>query len=188
MVKLISAKCPNCGANIEIESQINTILCKYCGSTIIVDGILRIKKRNYLPKDDVDKKCMEISEKLNTILELYIGNKNNMLEMLKGRIGLVNSEKTTSKIAMMKTANTFEDDIYEKPFTYRIGDRTLDHFEYKRDGSIELTYETDEDGFFALEYYGKIQKYTDINELSRVLDEIIEEVKLIFQNNHDISF
>ena len=73
--------------------------------------------------------------------------------------------------------------VYEPfydPFTYRIEDRILDHFEFKRDFSIEVTYDTEDEGFFAIEYYGKIIKYTDFDELSNELDKIIEEVKIKF--------
>ena len=181
MIKLTAAKCPNCGADIEVNPQSDTAKCKYCNSTILVEGALNIMKRKTFSRDDIDDKCIEISKKLNHILELYIGSKNEMLLMLKDRIGLVNSGKTTAKIEMMKTAYTYEEKPFDEPFTYRIGDRTLDHFEYKRDNSVEVTYESDEVGFFAIEYYGKITKYDNLDALSSILDEIIEEVKIKFQ-------
>lgn len=37
-MKLITLKCPNCGADIEIENGIDTFYCKYCGYKIILDG------------------------------------------------------------------------------------------------------------------------------------------------------
>ena len=181
MINLTAANCPNCGADIEVDTRFDTTICKYCGSTIFVEGTIKGLKRPNINKDDIYERCLEISNKLNLILKLYIGNKNEMLLMLKDRIGLVNSEKTTAKIAMMQTANTYEEKPFDKPFTYRIEDRILDHFEYKRGGVVELTYESDEDGFFALEYYGRITKYSDLNELSQVLDDIIEEVKTKFK-------
>ena len=185
MINLTAAQCPNCGADIKVDPDINAVICEYCGSKILVDNALKKIKRKKIAKDETYEKCIEISKKLNLIFELYVGNKNEMLLMLKDRIGLVNSHKTTAKIEMMKSANTYDEVKLEDEFTYRIADRTLDHFEYKRDGSVELTYESGEDGYFALEYYGKILKYTDIDELSRVLDEIIEEVKLKFKEEQE---
>ncbi len=37
-MELITLKCPNCGADIEIENGIDTFYCKYCGYKIILDG------------------------------------------------------------------------------------------------------------------------------------------------------
>ena len=37
-MKLVTLKCPNCGADIEIENGIDTFYCKYCGYKIILDG------------------------------------------------------------------------------------------------------------------------------------------------------
>ena len=31
-------RCPNCGANLEVEDGIDTFYCKYCGYKIILDG------------------------------------------------------------------------------------------------------------------------------------------------------
>ena len=32
-MKIVAAKCPNCGANIEVDSNSNTTKCEYCNST-----------------------------------------------------------------------------------------------------------------------------------------------------------
>ena len=37
-MNLVTLKCPNCGADIEIENGIDTFYCKYCGYKIILDG------------------------------------------------------------------------------------------------------------------------------------------------------
>lgn len=167
------------GADIKINNELKEeYICKYCGSTIFIESdSLRTFKKHTVDKDDVDEKCREISQKFNEILKLYIGSKNEMLLMLKEKIGLVSSGKTVAKYTMMRESPYFVEEPFDAPFTYRIEDRTLDHFEYKRDGSIEVTYETEGDGFFAIEYYGKVLKYSDLGELSSALDEIIEEVK-----------
>ena len=175
------AKCPNCGANIVRDDDIQEYICEYCGSTVYIkDNSIRAYKSHKIKKTENDKKCQKVSEKFNLILSLYDGSKNEMLLMLKEKVGLVNSGKTLAKFEMMKSSQSYSDEPFDEPFTYRIADRTLDRFEYKSDGSIELTYETDEDGFFAIEYYGRVTKYKNIDELLKVLDEIIEEVKIKF--------
>lgn len=277
MAKFITSKCPNCGANVEINGIENAV-CKYCGSTIVLEELLKdfieesekiknVKKfieikeyenalnlvkdilkenpldnialiyevkimiylfdfnnfnyqsadfddKNWIilksilkkydrvckinksvPKefDDINDKieilqnwnnsknkendiCNKISEKLNTILNNYNMDKNNLLIMLKDKIGLVTGGRTVSKLNMMKESQSYEEEIYDNPFPYRIGDRVLNRFEYKRDGSVELTYESDEEGIFAIEYYGKIIKYSNLEELLIVLDEIIADI------------
>ena len=36
MVKLISIKCPECGANLEIEEERKTAFCTYCGAKLLI--------------------------------------------------------------------------------------------------------------------------------------------------------
>ena len=181
MVKFTIAKCPNCGAEIQVNQDKSTFTCEYCGSTIYAnDDVVRAFQKHLKENDEVDNKCVKISQKFNKILELYDGSKNEMLLMLKERVGLVNSNKTVSKYMTMIESKSYVYEPFNDPFTYKIGDRVIDHFEFKRDFSIEVTYDTEDKEFFAIEYYGQITKYTNIDELSSALDTIIEEVKQKF--------
>ena len=40
-MNLVSAKCPNCGANIEVSPEMETTKCKSCGSAILVDDAIQ---------------------------------------------------------------------------------------------------------------------------------------------------
>ena len=31
-------KCPNCGADLDVEDGIDSFFCKYCGTKIVLDG------------------------------------------------------------------------------------------------------------------------------------------------------
>lgn len=43
-MKLVAAKCPNCGANIDVDKNSDKTVCEYCGSNIIVeDAIAKFK-------------------------------------------------------------------------------------------------------------------------------------------------
>ena len=43
-MKIVAAKCPNCGANIEVDSNSNTTKCEYCNSSIVVkEAIEKLK-------------------------------------------------------------------------------------------------------------------------------------------------
>lgn len=35
-MELLAAKCPNCGANIELDKNRDVLYCSYCGTKIIV--------------------------------------------------------------------------------------------------------------------------------------------------------
>ena len=73
-MKLVNAKCPNCGANIEVNSDIKTVKCDYCRSDILVE-------------DAVEKYKLEISgevevsdiKRINNLLTLAERNYNNNL-------------------------------------------------------------------------------------------------------------
>ena len=182
MVKFTIAKCPNCGAEIKVDSEKSVFTCEYCGSTVYTENdVVRAFQKHLKENDGIDDVCKTISEKFNQILKLYNGSKNEMLLMLKEEVGLVNSNQTVLKFMTMLESKSYVDEPFTDPFTYKIGDRVLDHFEFKRDFSIEVTYDdAEDDEYFAIEYYGRITKYTNLDELKSKLDEIIEEVKIKF--------
>ena len=44
MVKLQAAKCPQCGADIEVNPSLEKTICQYCGTTILIqDAVQKIK-------------------------------------------------------------------------------------------------------------------------------------------------
>ena len=40
-MKLVPAKCPNCGANIEVDALGTATQCNYCKSAILVDDAIQ---------------------------------------------------------------------------------------------------------------------------------------------------
>ena len=54
MVKLRDAKCPNCGANIEVNDQLEKTICQYCGSTIIIEEAIEKYKVELTGKVEVE--------------------------------------------------------------------------------------------------------------------------------------
>ena len=40
-IKLVAAKCPSCGANINVDSNLNNTKCEYCKTNIIVDEAIQ---------------------------------------------------------------------------------------------------------------------------------------------------
>ncbi|MDD4718611.1 MAG: hypothetical protein PHY00_02205 [Bacilli bacterium] len=43
-MKLVSAKCPNCGANLKLSKENENVICDYCRQTIIVDDAVACYK------------------------------------------------------------------------------------------------------------------------------------------------
>lgn len=37
MIKMITLKCPACGANLSIEENLKQCFCRYCGAKILID-------------------------------------------------------------------------------------------------------------------------------------------------------
>ena len=43
-MKLVAAKCPSCGANIDVDKDSDKTKCEFCHSTILVeDAIAKVK-------------------------------------------------------------------------------------------------------------------------------------------------
>ena len=48
MVKLVSAKCPNCGAALKLSREEEKVECEYCHNIIVVDDAIACYKLNLL--------------------------------------------------------------------------------------------------------------------------------------------
>ena len=53
-MKLMSAKCPNCGAGIEVNQNLEKTICQYCGSTVLVNDAIEKYKIELSGKVEVD--------------------------------------------------------------------------------------------------------------------------------------
>ena len=51
-MKLISLKCPDCGANLEIEQDRSFCFCSYCGHKIIIDDEVERSESTYIIRDE----------------------------------------------------------------------------------------------------------------------------------------
>lgn len=61
MIKMVSLKCPECGANLEIEEGRKQCFCQYCGTKIMVDDGSRTYTHVYI--DKTREKELEFEEK-----------------------------------------------------------------------------------------------------------------------------
>lgn len=54
MIKLRDAKCPNCGANIQVNEKLENTICQYCGSQVIIEEAIEKYKIELSGKVEVD--------------------------------------------------------------------------------------------------------------------------------------
>ena len=67
MIKTVSLKCPECGANLEIDDGRKQCFCQYCGNKIIIDDGSRTYTHIYV--DKTREKELELEEKKLAIEE-----------------------------------------------------------------------------------------------------------------------
>ena len=57
MIKLQDAKCPNCGANIQVNDKLENTICQYCGSQVVIEEAIEKYSSIYEPfiiNDDIN--------------------------------------------------------------------------------------------------------------------------------------
>ena len=67
MIKTVSLKCPECGANLEIDDGRKQCFCQYCRNKIIIDDGSRTYTHIYV--DKTREKELELEEKKLAIEE-----------------------------------------------------------------------------------------------------------------------
>ncbi len=71
-MKLIQAKCPNCGANLDITSNNKTIKCEYCKQNIIITELNTEKKetkKGIINTDGIESH-LDLIKTGNSLLEI----------------------------------------------------------------------------------------------------------------------
>ncbi len=115
MVKLVPAKCPSCGANLELDDNLKRTECEFCKTTIIVDEAIqkyqielkgRLKVSNdYSGKIETAKKYIKLKEYGNAkrVIENILEEDELNLEALKIKVEL--NIKAESIIGSIYTDN-----------------------------------------------------------------------------------
>lgn len=122
-MSLVSAKCPNCGASIQVDNERKEAFCSYCGSKVIVQEAVQLVRidnsgdiNNYI---EIAKTALESSngeeayKYANKVLELDSTNGDAWLIKMKALdfMGTLQDLRiseiiTTGKLAMSKSDNT----------------------------------------------------------------------------------
>lgn len=81
MVKLVPAKCPSCGANLELDDNLKRIECEFCRTTIVVDEAIQKYQVELTGKVKVSG-IQDDNDKLDNIRKFLKVGKNNEAEDL----------------------------------------------------------------------------------------------------------
>lgn len=77
MAKLISLKCPECGANLSVETELKHFFCQYCGAKIMLED--DSATYTYRKVDEARIKEAEVSEIIK-LKELEIEERKRITE------------------------------------------------------------------------------------------------------------
>ena len=112
MVNLVPAKCPSCGAQLELDDNMKRAECKFCKSTIIVDDAIEKYKleisgnvkvsgiQGESDKIDIARKYIKLDkyEEAQKIINEILEKNPFYLEAIKM---LIEIEKKTAKMHLM---------------------------------------------------------------------------------------
>ncbi len=159
-MKLTAAKCPSCGANLKVDRNEESTVCKYCGSSILIE-------------DAVEKYKLEISGKIKVS---GIKDNDDRLEDAKNYL----------KLKEYKNANTVLNTIInEEPFNVEafilciksyLGefDSLYSEEDYETDSALNKVFWNDID--FVLSKYNRLKS---IDEKEKYKTKLKEEIKVI---------
>lgn len=98
MIRLVPAKCPNCGAQLELDDNLKKTQCKYCRTTIIVD-------------DAIEKYQVELSGKIEVE---GIKNRNDFLKQAKKHFKVEEYEKAKEYLNKIIQEDKFDIEAYSE--------------------------------------------------------------------------
>jgi DNA-directed RNA polymerase subunit RPC12/RpoP len=89
-MKFHQLKCPNCGAELEIEDELDVFFCKYCGTKIIVEGrsdtAIKAKADITLAEKEIERQRQEHEHEERVIHERNKSGNVSFLVVIAGWI------------------------------------------------------------------------------------------------------
>lgn len=89
-IKIISLRCPNCDQSLEVDGDLDTYCCKYCGGRILVNDEARLQAKIRLKE----------LEKEAVIAQFNLEKERILMEQQKMKIQK-ESQLSTSKIILL---------------------------------------------------------------------------------------
>lgn len=170
MVKLVSAKCPSCGATLKLSKEEEKVKCEYCHNTIIVDDAIacyKLKISGNVSVDGVTTNA-DLIELANELLDMneYLKAKRKFLEFsekcpdnYQGWLGLLICR--TRNFTIRDNNIMFENDVNK----YR------EHFFRVAPQKIKEQYFEVIDRYFDPEKYKRIEKLERLEKIKKQLEE-----------------
>lgn len=170
MVKLVSAKCPSCGATLKLSKEEEKVKCEYCHNTIIVDDAIacyKLKISGNVSVDGVTTNA-DLIELANELLDMneYLKAKRKFLEFsekcpdnYQGWLGLLICR--TRNFTIRDNNIMFENDVNK----YR------EHFFRVAPQEIKEQYFEVIDRYFDPEKYKRIEEQERLEKIKKQLEE-----------------
>ena len=170
MIKLVSAKCPSCGATLKLSKEEEKVKCEYCHNTIIVDDAIacyKLKISGNVCVDGVTTNA-DLIESANELLDMneYLKAKRKFLEFsekcpdnYQGWLGLLICR--TRNFTIRDNNIMFENDVNK----YR------EHFFRVAPQKIKEQYFEVIDRYFEPEKYKRIEEQERLEKIKKQLEE-----------------
>lgn len=169
MVKLKDAKCPNCGANIQVNDKLENTICQYCGSQVIIE-------------EAIEKYKLEISGKVEVD---GIRGRNSKLEQAKKHMKLEEYDAARKIINEIVTENSLDVEAY-----IELIKTDIELFK-KRDFDENSSDITDYDGWNLfneiVNNYNRAKKIDDNNIVDQELLEYKENIDQYLELNERVE-
>lgn len=175
-MKLVSAKCPNCGASLKLSKEKEETKCDYCKNTIIVDEAIACFKLKVSGKVSVEgiSTNADLIEVANELLDMneYLKAKRKFLEFsekcpddYQGWLGLLICR--TRNFTIRDNNIMFENDVNK----YR------DHFFRVAPEDVKEQYFETIDRYFDPEKYIRMKEQEKAENLKKELEKIKKQTE-----------
>lgn len=124
MIQLREAKCPSCGANIQVNDKLENTICQYCGTQVLVEEAIQKYKIEISGKVEVDG----------------IETRKSRLERAKKHLKLKEIKEANEILTALHTEDKFDIDVMIEMIRMKIialegdnftGDEASDHAGYR---------------------------------------------------------
>lgn len=158
MVKLKDAKCPNCGANIQVNDKLENTICQYCGSQVVIE-------------EAIEKYKLEISGKVEVD---GIKGRNSKLEQARKHIKIEEYDAAKKILLEIVAEDSLDVESYEELLKVEILKMRNEEFDETLSAKENLNWQT---RFTEMKkYYDRIKKLDEENTFDKELSEYKEEI------------
>lgn len=159
MIQLTAAKCPQCGADIEVNAELEKSICQYCGTTILVQEAIQ---------------KIELS---GSVKVAGIKNRDDYLEQAKKHYKVGENLEAIENLSYIIAEDSFDIEAYCELIKNDLAILKKENFDLKT--SIKNpSYRTDLRDFYDdyLETLERVVKIDDKNEREKYLADVNDDI------------